>query len=57
MFPEYVDALIEETKRLCKEKTVAIQPSETQPKPLSSQHERPDKATAIKGHKSRFSLP
>ena len=50
---EYVDDLLKETSRRCKERVIEILPSNT-PAPLSSQFERPDKPTAIKSHKSRF---
>lgn len=49
----YVDDLVKETLRRCKERVIETLPSNT-PGPLSSQYERPDKPTAIKSHKSRF---
>ena len=56
---DYVDALLIKTKQLCKDGNVQTRTrfSPDIPKPLSSQYERPDKATAVKRHKSRFSLP
>ena len=54
---EYIDALIEKTK-LCKDGGTRSQTQSSDiPKPLSSQYEKPEKAVAIKSHKSRFNLP
>ena len=46
---------MKETLRRCKEGIIETLPHNT-PAPLSMQYERPDKLTAIKSHKSRFSL-
>ena len=55
---EYIDALIEKTKQLCKDGGTRSQTQSSDiPKPLSSQYEKPEKAVAIKSHKSRFNLP
>lgn len=51
----YIDDLKHETIRRCKEVIIETLPQDT-PAPLSTQYERPDKLTAIKSHKSRFSL-
>ena len=51
----YIEDLMKETLRQCKEGIIETLPHDT-PAPLSMQYERPDKLTAIKSHKSRFSL-
>ena len=54
-FTGYIDNLIRETTRHCKEGVVEVLPQDT-PASLSSQYERPDKLSAIHSHKSRFSM-
>lgn len=51
----YIDSLIAETRAVCSEGTPRPSTSETQPKSLSSEYERPEKTSAIVSHKSRFS--
>ena len=50
----YIEELIQETIKQCNTGGVDLQ-DEQEPKPLCSAFERPDKATAIQQHKSRFS--
>ena len=52
---DYVDVLMKETIRRYKDGIMEAHYGDT-PAPLSSQYERPDKTTTIKGHKSRFCL-
>ena len=52
MLTEYIKDLMKETLRRCKEGIIETLPSNTP----GSQDEKPDKLTAIKSHKSRFSL-
>ena len=56
LFVEYVETLMTETMRRCRNGIIEELPSDNAPAPLSTQYERPDKASAIKSHKSRFSL-
>ena len=51
----YIDNLIKETIKLCKKGEPAADMPEI-PEPLCGQFERPEKATAVKMHKSRFNL-
>lgn len=50
----YVEQLLHETIKFCKMGEGDLSDGE-EPKPLCSAYERPDKATAIQQHKSRFS--
>ena len=51
----YIDNLIKETITLCKKGEPTADMPEI-PEPLCSRFERPEKATAVKMHKSRFNL-
>ena len=51
----YIEDLMKETLRRCKEGIIEPLPSDT-PGPLSSQYEKPEKQIAIKSHKNRFNL-
>ena len=53
---EYVDKLMEETQRRCKDAVIKELPEDDIPAPLCSQYEKPVKSDAIKSHRSRFSL-
>ena len=55
MLTGYIEDLMKETSKRCREGTIETLPSNT-PGPLSSQYEKQDKPTAIKSHKSRFNL-
>lgn len=56
LYTEYVDDLMSETIRRCREQIVEETDPQNIPPPLSSQYEQPDKKKAIQHHKSRFSL-
>ena len=53
-FLDYLDELIKETILLCEEGTP--QQSLNIPEPLCSGYERPDMATAVSMHRSRFNI-
>ena len=50
---DYIDDLMQETLHKCMEGST-VQPPPNLPQPLSSAYEKPDKISAIKTHRSRF---
>ena len=55
IYTGYVEQLLQETIKQCKMGR-SDQSDGEEPRPLCSAYERPDKATAIQQHKSRFSI-